>query len=47
MTSPSKGFDYNNCGEDIDKTVALLHKGQTKQTKSRPRKSNESALAEG
>ncbi|TSE22087.1 Integrase core domain protein [Tepidimonas sediminis] len=45
---PIKGFHSDNGGEYINKTVAaLLHKLHAEQTKSRPRKSNDNALAEG
>ncbi len=44
---PIKGFHSDNGGEYINKTVAaLLHKLHAEQTKSRPRKSNDNALAE-
>jgi transposase InsO family protein len=44
---PIKGFHSDNGGEYINKTVAaLLQKLHAEQTKSRPRKSNDNALAE-
>ena len=44
---PIKGFHSDNGGEYINKAVAaLLHKLHAEQTKSRPRKSNDNALAE-
>lgn len=44
---PIKGFHSDNGGEYINKTVAaLLKKLHAEQTKSRPRKSNDNALAQ-